>query len=126
MASTPVIAEVDLLDPTVAAPVTNVAEYGFEGRLEDWTADARYHEYSKAANPVGSGHTSPVPLTRFSRDLYADAGTGIIPLDLSAGLGITSGPATSPGLLASFIRIRAGEQVATSPNATSQLYYTLA
>src|SRR5258708_34610492 len=102
MASTPVIDEVDLLDPTIAAPVTNVAEHGFEGRIEDWTADARYYEYSKAANPIGSGHTTTVPITRFSRELYAGAGTGIIPLDLSAGLGITSGPATSPGLLASF------------------------
>jgi gentisate 1,2-dioxygenase len=125
MASTPVIDEVDLLDPTIAAPVTNVAEYGFEGQIEDWTADARCYEYSKAANPIGSGHTTTVPITRFSRELYAGAGTGIIPLDLSADLGITSGPATSPGLLASFIRIRAGEHVATSPNATSQLYYIL-
>ncbi|MDT5082025.1 MAG: hypothetical protein QOJ80_6662, partial [Mycobacterium sp.] len=41
----------DALDPTIAAPVTNVAEYGFEGRFEDWAEDARYYEYSKAANP---------------------------------------------------------------------------
>ncbi|HTU74732.1 MAG TPA: AraC family ligand binding domain-containing protein [Trebonia sp.] len=125
MARTPVIDEVYLLDPTIAAPVTNVAQYGFEGRLDDWTADARYYEYSKAANPIGSGHTSAVPVTRFSRELYAGASTAIIPLDLSAGLGIAGGPATSPGLLASFIRVRSGEQVSTSPNATSQLYYTL-
>ncbi len=46
-----------MLDPTIAAPVTNVAEYGFEGRFEDWTGDARYFEYSKAANPIGSGQT---------------------------------------------------------------------
>jgi gentisate 1,2-dioxygenase len=125
MASTPIVDEVELLDPTIAAPVTNVARYAFEGRFEDWTSDARYYEYSKAANPIGSGHTTQVPVARFSRELYAAAGSGIIPLDLSTDLGIAAGPATSPGLLASFIRIRAGEQVATSPNATSQLYYTL-
>jgi gentisate 1,2-dioxygenase len=107
-----------------STPVTN-AEYGFEGRFEDWTADARYYEYSKVANPIGSGHMTKMHITRFSRELYAGAGTGIIPLDLSANLGIATGPATSPGLLASFIRIRAGEQVATSPNATSQLYYAI-
>jgi gentisate 1,2-dioxygenase len=125
MASAPVIDQVDVLDPTVAAPVTNVAEYGFEGRFEDWTGDARYFEYTKAANPIGSGHTSAVPAKKFGRDLYADAPTGIIPLDLSADLGITGGPVTSPGLLASFIRIRAREHVSTAPNATSQLYYVL-
>jgi hypothetical protein len=29
-------------DPTIPAPVTNVAEYGFEDRLADWADDARY------------------------------------------------------------------------------------
>jgi gentisate 1,2-dioxygenase len=116
---------IDMLDPTAAAPVTNLAQYGFEGRFEDWTSDARYYEYSKAANPIGSGHTPTVPATRFGRELYAEAPTGIVPLDLSADLGIVSGPATSPGLLASFIRIRSGEKVSTNPEATSQLYYAL-
>ena len=125
MVSANAVDEVDVLDPTIAAPVTNVAEYGFEGRLADWTGDARYFEYSTAANPIGSGHTSKVPAARFGRDLYADAPTGVIPLDLSKDLGISDGQATSPGLLASFVRIRAGEQVSTSPNATSQLYYVL-
>jgi gentisate 1,2-dioxygenase len=117
--------EVDVLDPTIAAPVTNVAEYGFEGRFEDWTGDARYYEYTSAANPIASGHTSQVPAKQFGRELYLDAPTSIIPLDLSADLNIGHGPATSPGLLASFVRIRAGENIPTSPNATSQLYYVL-
>jgi gentisate 1,2-dioxygenase len=125
MVSTAVFSEVDELDPTVAAPVVNLAQHGFEGRFEDWTGDARYFEYSAAANPLASGHTSKVPAARFGRELYQDAPTGIIPLDLSRELGIKSGPATSPGLLASFIRIRARERVSTSPNATSQLYYVL-
>src|ERR1700732_2112925 len=87
----------DTFDPTVpAAPMTNVAEYGFEGRFEDWADDARYFEYSKAANPIGSGHTSKVPIKSFGRDLYTDGPSRIIPLDLSSELGITTGPATSP------------------------------
>jgi gentisate 1,2-dioxygenase len=122
---TSTVDEVSVLDPTIAAPATNLAEYGFEGRLEDWTEDARYFEYSAAADPVGSGRTPRIPVARFGRELYADAPTGVVPLDLSAELGIASGPATSPGLLASFVRIRAGERVSTSPNATSQLYYVL-
>ena len=115
----------DTLDPTVPAPATNVAEYGFEGRFEDWADDARYFEYSKAANPIGSGHTPKVPVVRFAPELYNDGPTRIVPLDLSQELGITSGAATSPGLLASFVRIQAGERISTSPNATSQLYYVL-
>jgi gentisate 1,2-dioxygenase len=113
------------LDPTVAAPMANVAEFGFEGRFEDWADDARYFEYSKAANPIGSGHAPQVPIVQFGPEMYADNPTGVVPLDLSDQLGITTGEATSPALLASFVRIRAGEQIDTNPNATSQLYYVL-
>ena len=113
------------LDPTIPAPMINVAEYGFEGRFEDWANDAEYFEYSKAANPIGSGHAPQVPITRFDAESYLDQPTGVIPLDLSKELGIKTGAATSPALLANFLRIRAGEQIDTSPNATSQLYYVL-
>ena len=115
----------DAVDPTIPAPMTNVAEYGFEGRFEDWAEDARYFEYSKAANPIGSGHTSKIPIRTFSRELYSDGPTHIIPLDLSHELGIANGPATSPALVAHFVRIRASEHIATNPNATSQLYYVI-
>ncbi|MCV7099419.1 cupin domain-containing protein [Mycobacterium palustre] len=116
------------LDPTVPAPPTNVAERGFEGRLDDWAdweGSARYFEYSKAANPIGSGHAPQVPVRRFGPELYLDAPTGAVALDLSDDLGLATGPATSPALLASFVRIRAGEHVDTNPNATSQLFYVL-
>jgi gentisate 1,2-dioxygenase len=113
------------LDPTIPAPMTNVAEYGFEGRFADWAHDARYFEYSKAANPIGSGHAPQVPIVRFGPEIYMDQPTGVVPLDLSRELGIKTGAATSPALLANFLRIRAGEQIDTSPNATSQLYYVL-
>ena len=73
----------DAVDPTIPAPMTNVAEYAFEGRFEDWAEDAHYFEYSKAANPIGSGHTSRVPIKAFGRDLYVDGPTRVIPLDLS-------------------------------------------
>ena len=113
------------LDPTVPAPMANVAEYGFEGRFEDWADDARYFEYSKAANPIGSGHVPQVPIVQFGPEIYQDQPTGVVPLDLSQQLGIKTGEATSPALLANFVRIRAGEQIDTCPNATSQLYYVL-
>ncbi|MCA2264499.1 cupin [Mycobacterium marseillense] len=113
------------LDPTVPAPMVNVAEYAFEGRFEEWAEQARYFEYSKAANPIGSGLTPRVPIRRFGPETYLDAPTGVIPLDLSAELGGPAGAATSPALLANFVSIRANEQVDTHPNATSQLYYVL-
>ena len=117
--------ELELLDPTVPAAAVNVAEYGFEGRFEDWTADARYLEYSRAADPIGLGTTSKVPAERFGPELYRDGPTRVVPLDLSDALGVTGGPATSPGLLAQFVRIRAGEKLHTEVNATSQLYYVI-
>jgi gentisate 1,2-dioxygenase len=92
---------------------------------EDWTGDAVFYEYSRAADPVGSGAISRVPVHRFSPDLHTGGPTRIVPLDLSAALGI-DGPATSPGLLAAFVVIRPGEQVVTRPDATSELYYCLA
>lgn len=113
-------------DPTVPAPMTNVAQAGFEGRFESWTADARLFEYSKAANPIGSGYAPQMPIARFDPDVYLDQPTGVIPLDLSGRLGITTGAATSPALLANFLRIAAGEHLAAlRVNATSQLYYVL-
>lgn len=87
--------------------------------------DARYFEYTQAADPIGSGHTPRVPIAQFSPEIYRDVPTGVVPLDLSADLGISTGAATSPALLANFVRIRAGEQIDTSPNASSQLYYVL-
>ena len=113
------------LDPTVPAPMTNVAEYGFEGRFEEWADDARLFDYSKAANPIGSGHAPQVPIVQFGPEIYLDQPTGVMPLDLSKELGVKDGAVTSPALLANFLRIRAGEQIETSPNATSQLYYVL-
>lgn len=78
------------------------------------------------ADPVGAGRIPAVPVARFGRWRYSAAMTGVIELDLSPQLGLmASGPATGPGLLACFVRIRAGEHVFASPNATSQLYYAI-
>jgi gentisate 1,2-dioxygenase len=112
-------------DPTVPAPMTDVTQYGFEGRFEDWADDACYFEYSKAANPIGSGYAPQVPVRRFDPEIYLGQPTGVFPLDLSNDLGLKTGAATSPALLANFVRIRAQEQIDTSPNASSQLYYVL-
>lgn len=93
--------------------------------IEDWTGDARYFEYSRAANPVGSGHIPPVPLERLSAAAHAGSSTRVVPFDLRAAMGIDTGPATSPALLASFVRIAAGDELVTDPVATSELWFVL-
>lgn len=103
----------------------DLGERDFEGRFADWTGPARYFEYTRAANPIGLGLTPKVPMERFPAALHSDGPTRIVPLDLSEAMKIEGGPATSPGLLASFVRIQAGESVTTSPDATSELYYVL-
>ena len=94
--------------------------------VEDWTGDARYFEYTRAANPIGSGHVPAVPMGRFAASAHQGVRTGIVPFDLSSSLRIAGGPATSPALLASFVRIAAGDQLVTDPVATSELYHVLA
>ena len=94
--------------------------------VADWTGDARYFEYTRAANPVGSGHIPKIPMEHFPAERHRAVRAGIVPFDLSAALGVESGPATSPALLASFVRIAPGEQVATAPVATSELYFVIA
>ena len=110
---------------TADLTLVDVARSGFEGPFADWTADARYFEYTKAANPIGAGLTPHIPMQRFPAALHAGGPTRVVPLDLSEALGVTGGAATSPGLLASFVRIVGGDEVSTAPNATSELYYVL-
>lgn len=93
-------------------------------RSDRWSADAVYFEYTKAANPIASGSVRPVPIRKFGTELYADGPSRVVPLDLSTELG-WPGPATSPALCANFVRIEAGDRLAATVNATSQLYHVL-
>jgi gentisate 1,2-dioxygenase len=89
-----------------------------------WTQDAEYFEYTKAANPIGAGLISKVPLASFPGRLHELGPSRIIPFDLSSELR-SSGPATTPSLCASFVRIRPDGHVETHPNATSEVYYVI-
>jgi gentisate 1,2-dioxygenase len=81
-------------------------------------------DYRQAANPVRRGLTEPIPYRQWGPELHASGPSAVIPLDLSAALGI-SGPATSPALAAHFLRIEAGEGVKAAAAATSSLFYVL-
>ncbi|MDR5877796.1 cupin domain-containing protein [Caballeronia sp. LZ032] len=94
------------------------------GESDIATEDAQYFEYTSSANPIGAKLISRVPFRSFPPSLYADGATRVVPLDLSAELGC-AGPATGPGLSASFLRINAGEALTVEPNATSQVCYVI-
>ncbi|WP_078412013.1 cupin domain-containing protein [Priestia abyssalis] len=91
---------------------------------ENWTGDARFYEYTTAADPIGSGIISSIPAKEFEPELYNSGETRIVTLNLSNELR-TEYPATSPSLLAHFIRINEGDSINTKPNATSELYYII-
>lgn len=92
-------------------------------------ASARYHEYTSAADPIGSGYTPVLSVCTMASGLVGDHPTGIEHFDLSDDLGVAtpgvSGPATSPALLASFLHILPGEVVTTEAIATSELHIVL-
>lgn len=88
------------------------------------TEEAEIFEYSRAADPISSGVTPPIPITLFSPELYADGATRVVPLDLSQKLK-TAFPVTGPGVLANFVRINAGESLRTSANASSEFFYVI-
>ncbi len=92
---------------------------------EDWTGDARFFEYTRAANPISPRYSPPVPVRTFAAALHQRGATGIVALDLAEELGIDQGPATSPALCASFIQVLPGDRIATAPVATSELYHVI-
>ncbi len=95
-----------------------------ESQSSDLTSDGLYYEYTRAADPIGSGAIGQVPTAEFPSSLHTTGPTRLVPLDTSKELKC-SGPATSPALCANFVRILAGEELTTAPNATSQLIYVM-
>jgi len=86
--------------------------------------DPLYYEYTKAADPVGSGFIPKVPTGEFPSSNHLTGGTKIVSFDKSKELK-TEYPATTPCLLANYIKILPNEAVTTKPNATSEVYYCI-
>jgi len=82
--------------------------------------DARIYEYTSAANPV----MITQPVRAFAASLHESGPTRVIPFDLSSQMELDY-PATSPNLMASFIRICQGEGISTQATATSQAFYII-
>ncbi len=91
-----------------------------QDREQNWGADARFFEYTAAADPAVRG----IPLSVLPAEEHEQGATREIVWDLSGHLEL-EWEATSPNLLASFLRIRAGESLATRARATSRMYFVM-
>lgn len=90
----------------------------FEKSLED---NVRIYEYVKAANPK----LEKIPIKVYRSDDFKKSKTSIIPFDLSEILN-TKYFATSPNLLASFVKINANDEIdLKNCNISSQLFYII-
>jgi gentisate 1,2-dioxygenase len=91
------------------------------------TPYARRARYNTAENGFAFAWPA-VPARQFlaerDRAFAANTPTGMIPLDQSSDL-TTSYPATTPTLLARYIKIRAGESLRTDFVASGELYYVM-
>ena len=91
----------------------------FEYLINDFTTSCRIYDYAEASNP----YMIPIPIKTFNSDELSDQ-TQIKNLDISNDLGYNY-LATSPNLLAQFIKIKNNDSVLISLNATSQVYYVI-
>jgi hypothetical protein len=82
--------------------------------------DSRIYEYTSTANPS----MTDIPIMYHESLLHEKGNTRIIYFDLSSYIE-TSYVATSPNLLAGFIRICKDENIKTFANATSQIFYII-
>jgi len=88
---------------------------------EKWGKQGEIYEYTSSANPK----MSEIPIRVFGPELHQQGPSGVVPMDLSAELQLDYA-ATAPNLLASFVRILAGESLPTGVSrATSQLFYVI-
>lgn len=104
----------------LAAPDANKQTSGTQKPGDELTATGRIYEYMSAANPV----LPAIPVLVHPPSLHETGPSRVIPFDLSAQVGIEY-PASSPNLLAAFIRINPGDKVESKATATSQAFYVI-
>uniref|UniRef100_A0A0G4I7C6 Uncharacterized protein n=1 Tax=Chromera velia CCMP2878 TaxID=1169474 RepID=A0A0G4I7C6_9ALVE len=91
------------------------------GVSSSWASNGQLYEYTSTANP----NMAAIPWLAFPAHLHHSGPTRVIPFDLSKQMGLEY-TATSPNLLASFIRIaNKGDQIETDAVATSQAFYII-
>jgi len=87
---------------------------------QTWAEQVISWEYSAAATP----DLNEVPIQPFPASLHEQGETRVIALDLSKELE-TDYLATSPNLLANYIRICAGQSIKTAIPATSEVFFVM-
>ncbi|GAB5036849.1 dioxygenase [Nannochloropsis oceanica] len=84
------------------------------------TPDARIYEYVSACNP----DMAAIPALAHPPELHESGPTRILHFDLSAHMGVDY-QATSPNLLAAYVRVLKDESIETQACATSQAFYVI-
>lgn len=91
-----------------------------EMRQQQWEEQADFKEYMSAVNPP----MPPIDVVDYPAELHQQGDTRIIPFDHSKSLDLNY-PATSPNLMASFLRILPNTSLKTDAVATSQVYFVI-
>ncbi len=99
---------------------SNVQSAPVQFNNETWSANAQFNEYMSASNPS----MPKIGVKAFDASLHQTGETRIIPMDLSDDL-LTAYPATTPNLIANFLRICANESLDTATQATSEMFYVI-
>ncbi len=86
----------------------------------EWQKQVVNWEYSSAATP----DMAEIPVQPFPASLHESGETRVIELNISKVLE-TPYPATSPSLLANYIRICEGEHIQTQCTATSEVFFVM-
>lgn len=87
---------------------------------EKWQEQVISWEYDSSANP----NLANIPIQAFPAQLHEEGESRIIELDLSDVIG-TAYPATTPNLLANYIRIQKGESVKAAVNSSSEVFFVM-
>lgn len=87
---------------------------------QEWSNKAQFFEYMSANNP----DMPQIEIKAFDASIHQAGETRIIPLDMSEGLRCDY-PATTPNLMANFLRICANESLETKASASSEMFYVI-
>jgi len=110
-----------VIDADVNAPASASNEKAGKRVLnEEMQRRAEIHEYTSSANPP----MGLIPVVAHAPELHEEGPTRIEPFDLSTDLKVPY-VATSPNLLAAFIRVLTGESITSKALATSQAFYVI-
>ncbi|KAG6555306.1 hypothetical protein Mapa_003349 [Marchantia paleacea] len=112
-----------------SAQATDVQQAGHGVEMEaessqsksSWESHTQVYEYTSAANPV----LKAIPILGLHACDHRSGPSRISTLDLSEQMEIDGYAASSPNLLASFLRVCTGESLTTTATATSQAFYVI-